>query len=136
MGKTILITGASSGIGEVCANFFAQKEWNVVATTRDPAKSRAFKNAQNVLVSQLDVQDIASIEHAVSESVSRFGSIDVLLTNAGYGQYGVFEAVPREKVLEQFEVNVFGPPPKIPLGRICLRNKAKSLARTKLIASE
>jgi NAD(P)-dependent dehydrogenase (short-subunit alcohol dehydrogenase family) len=109
MGKTILITGASSGIGEACANLFAEKGWNVVATMRDPAKSRVFKNAQNVLVSRLDVQDIASIEHAVSEGVSRFGSIDVLLNNAGYGQYGVFEAVPREKVLEQFEVNVFGP---------------------------
>ena len=46
---------------------------------RDPAKSRVFKNAQNVLISRLDVQDIASIEHAVSEGVSRFGSIDVLL---------------------------------------------------------
>jgi NAD(P)-dependent dehydrogenase (short-subunit alcohol dehydrogenase family) len=109
MSKTILITGTSSGIGEACANLFVEKGWNVVATMRDPAKSGVFKNAQNVLVSRLDIQDIASIERAVSEGVSRFGSIDVLLNNAGYGQYGVFEAVPREKVLEQFEVNVFGP---------------------------
>ena len=109
MSKTILITGSSSGIGEACANLFAEKGWNVVATMRNPGKLRAFGNVKNVLVSRLDVQDIASIEHAVSEGVSHFGGIDVLLNNAGYGQYGVFEAVPREKVLEQFEVNVFGP---------------------------
>jgi NAD(P)-dependent dehydrogenase (short-subunit alcohol dehydrogenase family) len=52
MGKTILITGASSGIGEACTDVFAEKGWNVVATMRDPQKSRTFKNAQNVLVSR------------------------------------------------------------------------------------
>jgi len=109
MGQTILITGASSGIGDACAHLFAEKGWNVVATMRDPAKSRVVASAQNVLVSRLDVQDVASIERAVSEGVTRFGTIDVLLNNAGYGQYGVFEAVSREKVHEQFEVNVFGP---------------------------
>lgn len=110
MTKTILITGASSGIGEACANLFAEKGWNVIATMRDPMKFGSIpQNAHNVLVSRLDVQDIGSIRQAVSEGVGRFGGIDVLLNNAGYGQYGVFEAVPREKVLEQFAVNVFGP---------------------------
>jgi NADP-dependent 3-hydroxy acid dehydrogenase YdfG len=83
MDKTILITGASSGIGEACANLFAEKGWNVVATMRDPAKSQVFENAQNVLVSRLDVQDVASIEQAVSEAVCRFGRIDVLLQQCG-----------------------------------------------------
>ena len=109
MRKTILITGSSSGIGRACAKLFLEKDWNVVATMRDPAKSEGLNNSANLLISRLDVQDTSSIQQAVTEASDRFGGIDVLLNNAGYGQYGVFEAVPREKVFEQFEVNVFGP---------------------------
>ena len=109
MPKTILITGASSGIGQACAHLFARQGWNVIATMRHPEASNAFGDAPNVLVNRLDVQDIASIEQAVAEGVRRFGGIDVLLNNAGHGQYGIFEAIPQEKIREQFEVNVFGP---------------------------
>ena len=109
MTKTILITGASSGIGAACVNLFSEKGWNVIATMRDPHKSGALKKTGNVLVCSLDVQNIESIAAAISEGINRFGGIDVLLNNAGYGQYGVFEAVSRERVLEQFEVNVLGP---------------------------
>ncbi|MCP5419006.1 MAG: SDR family oxidoreductase [Gammaproteobacteria bacterium] len=108
MNKTILITGASSGIGEACTCLFANSGWNVVATLRDPVNAPAFENVENVFVTRLDVQDIASIEQAIAAGVARFGGIDVLLNNAGFGQYGVFEAIPRAQVLEQFEVNVFG----------------------------
>lgn len=109
MGKTILITGTSSGIGLACARLFLEKGWNVIATLRDPAQAPEFGDAGRLLVSRLDVRDIPGIERTVGEGLRRFGAIDVLLNNAGYGQYGVFEAVPREKILEQFEVNVFGP---------------------------
>jgi NAD(P)-dependent dehydrogenase (short-subunit alcohol dehydrogenase family) len=109
MSKTILITGASSGIGKASAKLFAADGWDVIATMRDPAKGQELRTAGNVLVARLDVQDIKSIELAVEEGVRHFGGIDVLLNNAGYGQYGIFEAIPRKKVLEQFEVNVFGP---------------------------
>ena len=109
MSKSILITGASSGIGKACAKLFAANGWNVIATMRDPAKGQELRNAGNILVGRLDVQDNKSIELAVGEGLRRFGGIDVLLNNAGYGQYGVFEAIPRRKVLEQFEVNVFRP---------------------------
>jgi NAD(P)-dependent dehydrogenase (short-subunit alcohol dehydrogenase family) len=106
--KTVLITGASSGIGRASAVRFAAAGWNVVATMRDPGRGETLASLGNVLVTRLDVQDRASIGAAVAAGVSRFGGLDVLVNNAGYGQYGVFEAVPREKVLEQFEVNVFG----------------------------
>ena len=80
-----------------------------MATMRDPTKAQALAGLANVAVTALDVTNQASIEQAIGECVKQFGRIDVLVNNAGYGQYGVFEAVPRAKVVEQFAVNVFGP---------------------------
>jgi NAD(P)-dependent dehydrogenase (short-subunit alcohol dehydrogenase family) len=108
MHKTILITGASSGIGRATAGLFAAEGWNVVATMRDPESGRDLVRLGQVLVLRLDVQDLDSIAAAISAGIERFGRIDLLVNNAGYGQYGLFEAIPREKVIEQFEVNVFG----------------------------
>jgi NAD(P)-dependent dehydrogenase (short-subunit alcohol dehydrogenase family) len=102
MNKTILITGSSSGIGKASTKLFAEEGWNVIATMRNPTDSHEFINNSNVLVTHLDVQDFNSIKEAVATGVSKFGGIDVLLNNAGYGQYGVFEAVPRKKVIDQF----------------------------------
>jgi NADP-dependent 3-hydroxy acid dehydrogenase YdfG len=108
MSKTILITGASSGIGKVTAKYFQEKGWNVVATMRNPEKETELTQLDNVLLTRLDVQDLASIQNAISEGISKFGKIDVLLNNAGYGAYGVLEATPIEKIKRQFDVNVIG----------------------------
>jgi short-subunit dehydrogenase len=108
MSKTILITGASSGIGKVTTKYFQEKGWNVVATMRSPGKETELIQLDNVLVTRLDVQDPVSIQNAVSEGISKFGKIDVLLNNAGYGAYGVLEATPIEKIKRQFNVNVIG----------------------------
>jgi NAD(P)-dependent dehydrogenase (short-subunit alcohol dehydrogenase family) len=105
MSKTILITGASSGIGRASTALFERHGWNVVATMRHPDESLA---SGNVLVEKLDVQDTDTIQRAVDAGIHRFGSIDVLLNNAGYGQYGLFEALSREQIQTQFDVNVFG----------------------------
>lgn len=108
MSRTVLITGCSSGFGETTARLFAARGWNVVATMRRPETGAALAALDNVLVTRLDVQDRASIEAAVADAIARFGRVDVLVNNAGFGLSGVFEATPRAKVLEQFEVNVFG----------------------------
>jgi NADP-dependent 3-hydroxy acid dehydrogenase YdfG len=108
MSKTILITGASSGIGKVTAKYFQEKGWNVVATMRNPEKETELTQLDNVLLTRLDVKDLASIQNAISEGISKFGKIDVLLNNAGYGAYGVLEATPIEKIKRQFDVNVIG----------------------------
>ena len=108
MSKTILITGASSGIGRVTAKHFHSKGWNVVATMRSPEKESELTELNNVLVARLDVLDPASIESAVTEGIGRFGTIDVLLNNAGYGAWGPLEATSMEKIRRQFDVNVFG----------------------------
>ncbi|KZK88377.1 Serine 3-dehydrogenase [Pseudovibrio sp. Ad46] len=108
MSNTILITGASSGIGKVTAQSFHDKGWNVIATMRQPEKEEELTQLDNTLVTRLDVTDEASIETAVAEGIARFGKIDVLLNNAGYGAYGPLEAFSMEKVRRQFETNVIG----------------------------
>lgn len=108
MNKTIFITGASSGIGKAAARHFQAKGWNVAATMRNPGQEQELTQLKNVLVTRLDVQEPASITTAVAEALARFGQIDVMLNNAGYGAYGVLEATPTEKIRRQFEVNVFG----------------------------
>ncbi len=108
MSNTILITGASSGIGRTTAKHFQAKGWNVVATMRRPENEEELMHLDNVLVTRLDVQDSTSIAGAVAEGIERFGRIDVLLNNAGYGAYGLLEATPMEKIRRQFEVNVIG----------------------------
>lgn len=108
MSKTILITGASSGIGKATAKYFHEKGWNVVATMRKPEREEELTQLDNVLVTRLDVQDLLSINSAVNEGIEKFGKIDVVLNNAGYGAYGPLEATPREKIIRQFEVNVLG----------------------------
>ena len=108
MKKTILITGASSGIGKSTAKYFQAKGWNVIATMRKPEKETELTSLDNVLVTRLDVLDLVSINEAVNAGVKEFGNIDVLLNNAGYGAFGLLEAFPRENIIRQFNTNVIG----------------------------
>ncbi|MEU6197747.1 SDR family oxidoreductase [Streptomyces sp. NPDC047061] len=108
MTQTILVTGTSSGLGRATARLFRSRGWNVVATMRDPGAERELTELDNVLVARLDVQDSASIDAAVDAAPTRFGRIDVLVNNAGYGAYGPLEATPLDKIRRQFDVNVFG----------------------------
>ena len=108
MSKTILITGASSGIGKATSLFFAQKGWNVIATMRNPEKETELVGLPNIFVTQLEVTNLKSVQDAVKNGIGKFGEINALLNNAGYGQQGLFEAIPPEKIQQQFDVNVFG----------------------------
>jgi NAD(P)-dependent dehydrogenase (short-subunit alcohol dehydrogenase family) len=108
MKKTLLITGASSGIGKAAARRFQAEGWNVIATMRSPERETELTALDGVLVTRLDVQDVASIGAAVDAGLRRFGRIDALLNNAGYGAYGPLEATPLDKVRRQFDVNVMG----------------------------
>lgn len=108
MKKTLLITGASSGIGKAAARRFQAEGWNVIATMRSPERETELTALDGVLVTRLDVLDVASIGAAVDAGLQRFGRIDTLLNNAGYGAYGPLEATPLDKVRRQFDVNVMG----------------------------
>jgi|SRR6476469_8802339 len=106
--KTVLITGASSGIGKAAARLFAAKGWQVAATMRTPAKETELNQLPNVRLYALDVTDPASIDTAVAAVIRDFGGLDALVNNAGYGVDGVFEAMTDDTIARQFDTNVLG----------------------------
>lgn len=108
MANTVLITGASSGIGKAAAQLFAAKGWNVAATMRSPDRETELSQLPNVRLYALDVTDTASVEGAFAAVVREFGQLDVLVNNAGYGVDGVFEAMTDEVIRKQFDTNVLG----------------------------
>jgi NAD(P)-dependent dehydrogenase (short-subunit alcohol dehydrogenase family) len=106
--STVLITGASSGIGRATAHRFADEGWNVVATMRDPNDAAELTDRDGVLVTRLDLLDSDSIVAAVAAGQERFGAIDALVNNAGYGAYGPLETMPMDVLRRQMDVNVMG----------------------------
>ena len=108
MSKTVFITGCSSGIGRATAKRFAQNGWNVLATMRHPEAESDLTQIDRVLLLPLDVTEREHITSAVEAGIAQFGRIDALINNAGYGQYGLFEAISPESIQAQFAVNVFG----------------------------
>ena len=108
MAQTVLITGASSGIGRATAEVFARKGWNVAATARNPVDESIWGRPGNTISPKLDVTDEASIASAVAATLERFGAIDVVVNNAGYGLFGPVEGTTSEQLEAVFRTNVFG----------------------------
>jgi NAD(P)-dependent dehydrogenase (short-subunit alcohol dehydrogenase family) len=109
VGKTVLITGTSSGIGRQTALYFASKGWNVVATMRNPeGRQTDLKGRDHIDCVHLDVLVIESVRKAVRFARDKFGSIDVIVNNAGSATLGPFEASKKEQVQKQFNTNVIG----------------------------
>lgn len=106
--QTILITGASSGIGRATVELFSKNGWQVAATMRTPEKSADLAKLNGVKLYGLDVNDEGSIQGAMAAAIKDFGKIDVVLNNAGFAAVGVFEASTKEQVQQQFDTNVFG----------------------------
>ncbi len=107
-GKTVLITGSSIGIGRATAELFHRNGWQVVATMRNPDAGKDLAALDNMMVTRLDVTDDESIQASVTAATERFGGVDVLVNNAGYGAYGVLEATSIDSMRQQFETNVIG----------------------------
>jgi len=80
--KTIVITGASSGIGKATALYFHEKGWNVVATMRNPKNEQDLKEDDRMKIVELDVENKESIQQAVQTILSTFDTVDVWLNNA------------------------------------------------------
>lgn len=107
--KTILITGASSGIGEAAAQYFLSRGWRVAATARKPEMLGAWSHDENVIPLPLDVTSSDSVQTAIANALQRLGSLDVLVNNAGVSSAGPLEAIPLSDVEQHFQTNFFGP---------------------------
>ena len=107
---TWFITGASSGFGIAFASFALGRGYNVVATARSIDKLGAFaaRAPNRVLVHKLDVTAPGEAQQAIAASIRRFGRIDVIINNAGYGVIGAVEETPEAEFRAQMETNFFG----------------------------
>ena len=110
MKKTIFITGASRGFGKIWAEAFLKRGDNVVATARNIAHldDLVANYGDKVLPLQLDVNNRPDDFAAVQKAKDHFGSIDVLINNAGYGLFGAIEETSEKEARDQIETNVFG----------------------------
>lgn len=107
MAKTVLITGASAGIGKATSIYLAQNGYNVYGAARRTEKMQDLK-AYGIKPISLDVTEDASIKACVEQIFKEAGSIDILVNNAGFGSEGAIEDVPMQDAKYQMEVNVFG----------------------------
>jgi NAD(P)-dependent dehydrogenase (short-subunit alcohol dehydrogenase family) len=101
--KTVLITGCSSGFGLKTAQYFLDRDWNVIASMRSPRED-LLSRSERLRVLALDVTDSESIRKAVDA----VGPVDVLVNNAGIGMLTVFEGTSMETVRQVFDTNTFG----------------------------
>lgn len=106
--NAVLITGASSGIGEATAKYFLQRGWKVCATARFPEKLGSWSQRSGVIRLALDVTRSDSIRDAVAEAIRLAGTIDVVVNNAGVGLAGPLEAIPMDDIEAHFQTNFFG----------------------------
>ncbi|PMD68038.1 SDR family NAD(P)-dependent oxidoreductase [Companilactobacillus nuruki] len=107
MTKVAIITGISAGMGHAAALYFKEKGYEVYGGARRMDRMQDLAE-QGVHVQELDLTDKISIRQLVDRTIKEQGKIDVLINNAGYGEYGPLEEVPTETAKRQFEVNLFG----------------------------
>ncbi len=114
MTRSVLVTGANSGIGLVTALELAGAGWEVFGSVRTPAKADVVQEAARargveVATVLLDVDDARSCEDAVREVEERSGGLHALVNNAGYAQSGAVEDVSDDLVRRQLETNLLAP---------------------------
>jgi len=112
--KTILITGASSGIGAATARLFARRGWNVAMAARSEETLHAIaaeieRDGGTALVVPADVTRLADVNRMVQQTQKRFGRIDVLVNNAGLGMVGTLAEMEMDDLAYLFQVNTFAP---------------------------
>jgi NAD(P)-dependent dehydrogenase (short-subunit alcohol dehydrogenase family) len=110
MSKTIFITGASRGFGRIWTAAFLKRGDKVAATARDTRSLEALvrQYGDSILPIALDVRDRAAVKTAVNKAKEHFGSIDVVINNAGYGLFGTVEETSEQQARDQMETNFFG----------------------------
>jgi NAD(P)-dependent dehydrogenase (short-subunit alcohol dehydrogenase family) len=111
MAKVWFITGSSKGFGRIWAEAALKRGDSVAATARDTSSLDALSETygDRVQALELDVTDKAAIDSAVASAHKHFGRLDVVVNNAGYGQFGAIEEVSEQEARRQIETNLFGP---------------------------
>lgn len=107
MAKTVLVTGASAGIGKETAIYLAQNGYNVYGVARRIEKMQELKKI-GIRTMVMDVTKDVSIIDGINQILSEAGSIDILVNCAGLGSYGALEDVPMQEAKNQMDVNLFG----------------------------
>ncbi|MEX2156743.1 MAG: SDR family NAD(P)-dependent oxidoreductase [Gemmatimonadales bacterium] len=100
MSQTVVVTGASSGIGQATARLLAERGFTVFGTARKPESTQS----QGVTMVPLDVRS----DESVRACVAQVGRVDVLINNAGYAVTGAAEETSLDEAKAQFETNFFG----------------------------
>jgi len=111
--KVVVITGASSGIGEAAAEQFAKKGANIVLVARrkdklDEVERKLSKYSTKILVQVCDVSDKEQVKLMSEKVIETFSKIDVLVNNAGFVIYGKVEELSIEDIESQMKTNYFG----------------------------
>jgi NAD(P)-dependent dehydrogenase (short-subunit alcohol dehydrogenase family) len=107
--KTWFVTGASKGLGLSLVNQLLNKGFNVAATSRSITDlTKVVGEHPNFLPLSVNIKAEDSVANAIDQTISRFGRIDVVVNNAGYGLTGSLEELSDEEARENFDVNVFG----------------------------
>ncbi len=104
------VTGSSSGFGRLFVEKALNEGWRVVATARNPSAldDLGARFGEKLLSLALDLTDQATIENAIKIAEEKFGSIDILINNAGYGYLAAVEEGKEPDIRALFDVNVFG----------------------------
>ena len=111
--KTVLVTGASSGIGKATSLYLAGKGYEVIGTGRSAARLEPLKreaSARNLPVTtvELDINSDEGVDRVLPGLLSEHGGVDALVNNAGYGLWGPLETLGLDQLKAQFETNLFG----------------------------
>jgi NAD(P)-dependent dehydrogenase (short-subunit alcohol dehydrogenase family) len=108
--KTWFVTGASKGLGLTLVKKLLSQGYNVAATSRtvDALREAVGTASDNFLALAMNLLDEQDIKAAIDQTVSRFGSVDVIVNNAGYGLMGGLEELSDMETRANFDVNVFG----------------------------
>jgi len=108
--KVWFITGASKGLGLTLVKRLLAEGYQVAATSRDvkQLQNAVGDNTSNFLPLQVDIVDNSSVGNAIKDVIKTFGTIDVVVNNAGYGQLGTIEELTDEEARQNFDANVFG----------------------------
>ncbi|SFO24254.1 NADP-dependent 3-hydroxy acid dehydrogenase YdfG [Paenimyroides ummariense] len=108
--KVWFVTGASKGLGLTLVKKLLAEGYSVAATSRNVSELQKVINEENstFLPLEVDLVNENSVAEAVSKSIEKFGKIDVVVNNAGYGQLGTLEELTDKESRQNFDTNVFG----------------------------